>query len=69
MTPGLFVLAEDEEEMRDIDSMEEDPELTFKVDELLLLGILYCRASPRNRIRKFYSVLQTGMDDQISAGD
>ena len=60
---------DDEEEMRDIDSMEEDPELTFKVDELLLLGILYCRSSPRNRIRKFYSVLQTGMDDQISAGD
>ena len=58
MTPGLFVeLPEGDEEDRDLDSMEEDPELAFKVDALMLLGILYCRTSPRTRIKKFYSML------------
>ena len=67
MTPGLFI--EGEEEGRDLDSMEEDPELTFRVDHLMLLGILYCKTVPRNRIKKFYVLLQPGMEDTISAGD
>ena len=50
-------LPEGDEEDRDLDSMEEDPELAFKVDALMLLGILYCRTSPRIRIKKFYSML------------
>ena len=50
-------------------SMEEDPELEFKVDALMLLGILHCRTSPRKRIQKFYAMLQPGLDDQISACD
>ena len=70
MTPGLFVeLPEGDVEGRDLDSMEEDPELAFKVDALMLLGVLYCRTAPRIRIKKFYSMLQPGLDDQISACD
>ena len=67
--PGLFVEASEEDEGREQESMDEDPELTFKVNELMLLACLYCRSSPRNRIKKFYALLQTGMDAQISAAD
>ena len=49
--------------------MEEDPSLTFKVQELMILGILYCKATPRARVKKFYDLLQPGLEDSISAGD
>ena len=64
MIPGLFVKTEEGEEID-----EYDPELAFKVEEMMLLGILYCRAQPRKRINKLYSLLQSGLDDQISASD
>ena len=70
--PGLFMEPSEDvedEEGRDPDSMNEDPELTFRVNELMLLAVLYCRSSPRNRIKKFYALLQCGMDPQISAQD
>ena len=37
---------EDEDMNRQEESFEEDPELTFRVDELNLLGILYCKCEP-----------------------
>merc|ERR1712110_603811 len=47
---GIFLVNSDiEEEGRDLDSMDEDPDLTFNVMNLMLLGCLYCRSSPRNR--------------------
>ena len=51
----VFILHdEDDDEGRDPESMEDDPELTFRVPELQLLGLLYCKCEPKIRIRKFY---------------
>jgi len=50
-------------------SLEEDPELTFRVDELNLLGILYCKCEPEVRADRFYSFLQPGLEEQISCED
>ena len=54
---------------RQDESMEEDPELTFRVDELNLLGILYCKCEPEIRAERFYSFLQPGLEEQISCQD
>ena len=55
MLDDIFILLEDEDDMvRDLESMEEDPELKFRVDELLLLGLIYCKSEPEVRVTKFY---------------
>ena len=51
------------------ESFEEDPELTFRVDELNLLGILYCKCEPDVRAERFYAFLQPGLEEQISCED
>ena len=66
MTPGLFV--QPQSSGGGI-IFEDDPELTFKVNELMLLGILYCCATPMKKTKKFYSLLQSGLDSQIAASD
>ena len=43
--------------------------MTFRVDELNLLGILYCKCDPKTRIDRFYSFLQPGLEEQISCED
>ena len=47
MQDNIFVYFKEDEDMnRQEESFEEDPELTFRVDELNLLGILYCKCEP-----------------------
>jgi hypothetical protein len=57
--------------MIDIDmaALEEDPHLSFKVQNMLLFGILYCQADPLVRIRKFYELAQNGLQENICASD
>ena len=51
MYSDLFIEFEDDEDQdRDIESMEEDPNLTFKVAELTLLGLLYCKCDHKTRV-------------------
>ena len=70
MQDNIFIYYKDEADAnREIDSIEEDPELTFRVDELNLLGILYCKCEPEVRAERFYSFLQPGLDEQISCED
>ena len=53
----FIVLDEEEDHFRSDDSLEEDPELTFRVDELNLLGLLYCKCDLAERIERFYTFL------------
>ena len=52
MLHDIFLMVDDmdSDEEREIESMEEDPELTFRVAELQLLGLLYCKCEPKVRI-------------------
>ena len=60
----LFIHFKDQEdEMRQEESFEEDPELLFNVDNLNLLGILYCKCEPKIRVTKFYELLQPGLEE------
>ena len=60
----------DEDDMyRAEESFEEDPEMTFRVDELNLLGLMYCKCEPKVRVERFYAFLQPGLEDQISSED
>ena len=43
--------------------------MTFRVDELCLLGILYCKCDARTRTEHFYTFLQPGLEEQISCQD
>ena len=47
----------------------EENELTFRVDELNLLGILYCKCEPAVRAERFYTFLQPGLDENIGCED
>ena len=70
MQDNIFVVYQDEDDhYRQESSVEEDPQLTFRVDELNLLGILYCKCDPQMRIDRFYSFLQPGLEEQISCQD
>ncbi len=58
MQDNIFVVIQDDEDhLRAEESFEEDPELTFRVDELSLLGILYCKCEPKVRVEKLYTFL------------
>ena len=47
MQDNIFVVYQDDDDhYRQEESFEEDPQLTFRVDELNLLGILYCKCDP-----------------------
>ena len=41
-----MVYQDDDDHYRQEESFEEDPQLTFRVDELNFLGILYCKCDP-----------------------
>ena len=70
MYDNIFVYYKDEaDENRQDESLEEDPELTFRVDELNLLGIMYCKCEPEVRAERFYAFLQPGLEEQISCED
>ena len=70
MQDNIFRVFQDESDpFRQEESFEEDPELTFRVDELFLLGILYCKCEASVRVEKFYSFLQPGLEEQISCED
>ena len=56
-------------EDRELESMEEDPDLTFRVAELQLLGLLYCKCEPKIRVQKFYEFFQPGLEEAISCED
>ena len=58
MQDNIFrVFKDDQDYNRHDESVEEDPELTFRVDELNLLGILYCKCEPEIRAERFYAFL------------
>ena len=47
MQDNIFVVYQDDDDhYRQEESFEEDPQLTFRVNELNLLGILYCKCDP-----------------------
>ena len=70
MYDDIFLdLDEDESQERGLTSMEEDPDLTFKVAELHLLGLLYCKCEPKDRVDKFYYFFQIGLEENISCED
>ena len=70
MQDNIFLYFKDDADVqRTEESVEEDPELTFRVDELNLLGIMYCKCEPEVRAERFYSFLQPGLDEQISCED
>ena len=62
----IFVIDCDD---RELESMEEDPDLTFRVAELQLLGLMYCKCEPKIRVQKFYEFFQPGLEDAISCED
>ena len=39
------------------------------MDELNLLGLLYCKCEPAVRVERFYAFLQPGLEEQISCED
>ena len=58
MQDNIFVVMHDEyDHYREEESFEEDDALTFRVDELNLFGILYCKCEPHVRAERFYSFL------------
>ena len=58
MQDNIFVVFQDEtDHYREEESFEEDEGLTFRVDELNLLGLLYCKCEPKVRIERFYAFL------------
>ena len=64
MQDNIFVVYKDEEDkFRQEESFEEDYQLTFRVDELNLLGILYCKCEPDVRTERFYGFLQPGLEE------
>ena len=64
MQDNIFVAnRDDDDNYREEESVEEDPELTFRVDELNLLGLMYCKCEPAVRIERFYAFLQPGLED------
>ena len=64
MQDNIFIVIQDDEDhLRAEESFEEDPELTFRVDELNLLGLLYCKCEPAERIEKFFTFLQPGLEE------
>lgn len=70
MQDNIFIVMQDEDDhYRAEESFEDDPELTFRVDELNLLGLLYCKCSMEERVEKFYTFLQPGLEEQISCTD
>lgn len=70
MWDNIFIDIQDEEDhYREEESAEEDPELAFRVDELNLFGLLYCKCEPEVRVERFYSFLQPGLEEQISCED
>ena len=70
MQDNIFrYIKDDEDQNRKNESIEEDPELVFRVDELNLLGMLYCKCEPDVRAEHFYTFLQPGLDEQISCTD
>ena len=48
---------------------EEVDKIKFRVENLLLLGIMYCKCDRQQRVENFYMHLVPGLGDQISAGD
>ena len=48
---------------------EEIDKIKFRVENLLLLGIMYCKCDRLQRVENFYMHLVPGLGDQISAGD
>ena len=57
-TDDLFCDLKDENgDIRDADSYEEDPNLEFQVNHLILLGLLYCKGEPELRVERFYQFL------------
>ena len=70
MQDNIFVnRPDDDDHYREEESEQEDPELTFRVDELNLLGLMYCKCEPAVRIERFYAFLQPGLEDQIGCAD
>ena len=70
MVDDIFVVIQDEHDnYREAESFEEDPELTFRVAELNLLGLLYCKCEQKERVERFYMFLQPGLEDTISCQD
>ena len=70
MQDNIFrVFQNEEDHYREEESFEEDDQLTFRVDELNLLGILYCKCEPQVRAERFYAFLQPGLDDHIACTD
>ena len=70
MQDNIFVVFHDDaDHYREEESFEEDEALTFRVDELNLLGILYCKCEPEVRAERFYAFLQPGLDEHISNED
>ena len=70
MAGDLFLMHNDEDdEVRDQESIEEDPTLQFRVAELNLLGLMYCKCDATYRIKSFFDFFQPGLEDQISCND
>ena len=70
MQDNIFVVfTDDSDHFREEESFEEDDQLTFRVDELNLLGLLYCKCEKTVRAERFYAFLQPGLDDHIACTD
>lgn len=53
----------------DVFRKEGDPENTFFIPYLLLLGILYCAANPTRKAQKFFELCQIDLDPDIKKND
>ena len=52
-----------------VSDVQEIDKIKFRVENLLLLGIMYCKCDRKERVEAFYLHLVPGLEDQISCGD
>ena len=48
---------------------EEVDNIKFRVENLLILGMMYCKCDRKERVEAFFMHLVPGLEDQISCGD